>query len=396
MSNSFWKGFATGILIFVLIFAGFSFYLTDGQISLLADFAQTLFLVKTQALTEIDNARLFEGAIAGLVSSMGDKYSEYLPAKEFTLLTDSLEGSYSGVGLVMELDPESGDIVVVSTIKGGPAFGAGILSGDHILAIDGEDTAGMTLEEASEKIKGEAGTKVVLTIKREGWAKPKDFVIERSHVEIPSVEYSLLYSNDEKMATGYIRINTFTRQTGEEVKSALEELLQKGAQNFVLDLRQNPGGELYAAIDVASSFLPQDMVIVYTVGRDGKEALKSTGNKITDLPLVVLVDEGTASAAEIVSAALKENGRAVLIGEKTFGKGLVQTIFPTIGGSGVKVTTHKYLTPQGNDINEKGIEPDVVVTLDDETTYKVLYAEPDPEKDPQLKRALLLLEKGTT
>lgn len=393
MSGSFWKGFIAGILIFVLIFAGFSFYLTGGEISLLLDFTQTLFLIKTQALAEVENAHLFEGAIGGLVSSLGDKYSEYLPAKEFALLNDSLEGSYSGVGLVMEIDEEGGRVLVVSTIKGGPAFKAGILNGDYILAVDGKDVSGMALEEIAEKIKGEAGTTVVLTIIREGWDNPKDFVIERNFVEIPSVEFSLLQAQNEAMSVGYLRVNTFTRQTAEELKTALRDLLSKDVSGFVLDLRHNPGGELFAAVEVASSFLPAESVVVYTVGRGEKEALKATGDRPIDLPLVVLVDEGTASAAEIVAAALKENDRAVLIGENTFGKGLVQTIFPTIGGSGVKITTHKYLTPQDNDINDRGIEPDLNVTLDEETAFEVLSHGPDPAKDPQLARALEFLLK---
>lgn len=344
-------------------------------------------LLRFQALTPPTLDKIFEGAIKGMVESLGDPYSSYLTPEVYRRLEEHVQGTYGGVGLLITLEEKEKRPVVVSPFKGTPAQRAGITSGDYILAIDGRDTAGMDLETAASLMQGEPGTKVELTVLKPGEKEPRRFTLIRETIKIPTVDGRMLPGYP---GIGYISLSMFNEQTSGDLGKLLEELRRQGLKALILDLRNNPGGSLQAAVEVASYFIPKGPV-VYIVDQKKKEALQATG-KYIKLPLVVLVNKGSASAAEIVAGAIKDSGSGVLIGETTFGKGVVQTIFPLKGGAAVKLTTHKYLTPAQKDIDKVGITPDIQVKLDPRLEQEVLSHSPDLERDTQLKKALELLQ----
>ncbi|MCG0277447.1 MAG: S41 family peptidase [Thermanaeromonas sp.] len=344
-------------------------------------------LLRFQALNPPSLDRIFEGAIKGMVEALGDPYSSYLTPQVYRQLEEHVQGTYGGVGLLITLEEKEKRPVVVSPFKGTPAQRAGISSGDYILAIDGQDTAGMDLETAASLMQGEPGTKVELTILRPGEKEPRRVTLVRETIKIPTVDGQMLSGYP---GIGYISLTMFNEQTGKDLDKLLNELRRQGLKALILDLRNNPGGSLQAAIEVASYFIPEGPV-AYIVSQKRTEALHSTG-KYIKLPLAVLVNRGSASAAEIVAGAIKDAGSGVLIGETTFGKGVVQTIFPLKGGAAVKLTTHKYLTPSKRDIDKVGIAPDIQVKLEPRLEQEVLSRPPDLERDAQLKKALEVLQ----
>ena len=349
--------------------------------------ARVYTLLRFHALSPPTLDKIFEGAIKGMVEALGDPYSSYLTPEVYRQLEEHVQGTYGGVGLLITLEEKEKRPVVVSPFKGTPAQRAGITSGDYILAIDGRDTAGMDLETAASLMQGEPGTKVELTILKPGEKEPRRVVLIRETIKIPTVDGQMLSGYP---GIGYISLTMFNEQTSKDLERLLEELRRQGLKALILDLRNNPGGSLQAAIEVASYFIPGGPV-AYIVSQKKTEALQSTG-KYIKLPLAVLVNRGSASAAEIVAGAIKDSGSGVLIGETTFGKGVVQTIFPLKGGAAVKLTTHKYLTPAKRDIDKVGIAPDIQVKLDPQLEQQVLSRSPDPERDAQLKKALEVLQ----
>jgi carboxyl-terminal processing protease len=303
-----------------------------------------------------DNQKLVQGAIKGMVQSL-DPHSSFLSKEEHQDLLTETKGSFSGIGV--EITVKDNVLTVVSPIEESPAYRAGIQAGDKIIKIDGKLATDMTLPEAVKSIRGEKGTKVTLTVIREGVEKPLEFTVTRDVIPIKSVRSTLL---NPKIA--YVRVSNFQSKTTNDLSAELEKLENgRNLEGLILDLRNNPGGLLSQAIDVSDLFL-ESGVIVSTKGRESSQDMRATAHKKkTDrnYPIIVLVNGGSASAAEIVAGALQDNKRALILGTKTFGKGSVQTIIPLSDGSGLRLTTAMYYTPSGRSIQASGIEPDVEV-----------------------------------
>ena len=387
-NSSFWKGLFVGLLITLLVVTGIFGVVVGKNFELVLNMVRVVEKLQTEALQEVNTTQLLQGSIEGMVGSLDDPYSVYLPPKEAKDLGEHISGSYGGVGLL--ISKEEDRLVVVSPFRGTPAFKAGIKSRDVILEVDGEDTSELTLEEAADKMKGHPDTEVVLSIWREGLTVPKDYTITREVIDIPSVRGEHLKAYPE---IAYISISMFNEHTGRELGEEIMRLRSEAKmKGIILDLRNNPGGFLPAAIEVASYFIPEGPV-VYTVGKGVTQPLMSTGKPL-GLPLVVLVNNGSASASEIVSGAIKDTESGTIIGETTFGKGLVQTVFQLGKGAAVKLTTHKYLTPDKHDINKKGIVPDIEVKMDPEEEMKALIEAPDLQNDIRLQKAVDVLLKN--
>lgn len=326
-------------------------------------------------------------AIETMLASLNDRYTRFLDKDEFAEEGRSIKATLYGIGI--QIGVREDKLVVIAPIDDTPADKAGLKANDEILEIDGKNTKGMSVKEAADLIRGEKGTKVHLEIKRDD--KPaKMYDIVRDEIKLKSVSMTNPFGIQVPSNIGYIKLSTFlSSNASQEVQNALKE--ENGKSGYILDLRSNPGGLLSNAIRIADFFL-EDGSIVSTVDRDGyKEVRYSTPSVLTNKPLVLLINGGSASASEILSGALKDNKRAVLIGERSFGKGLVQEINQLPGGSGVNITTQRYLTPNDTDINKKGIEPDIPVELTEEDA-KV-------KKDPQLTKAINVMEemiKGKT
>ncbi|NLW07666.1 MAG: S41 family peptidase [Clostridia bacterium] len=342
-------------------------------------------LIYFQSLEPANTDKLLEGVIKGMVDALDDPYSSYLNAETYERLKESVAGTYGGVGLLITVD-EKGRLIVVSPFKGTPAQRAGIKSEDCIIAIDGQDTMNMDLETAASLMQGEPGTTVELTIQSAGSEGTRKVSLERELIKVPTVEGEML---SQQAGIGYISLTMFNEQTATDLGQQLQELRQQGMERLILDLRNNPGGSLPAAIDVASYFIPEGPV-VYIADQKKMEAMQARGYGQL-MPLVVLVNKGSASAAEIVAGAIKDTKAGILVGETTFGKGIVQTVFPLPEETAVKITTHKYLTPAKNDIHKVGIEPDYQVPLDPQLEFQVLSNAPNLELDPQLQKAFSLL-----
>jgi carboxyl-terminal processing protease len=320
--------------------------------------AEVLERVKDDYVDKVNDHDLMEAAVRGMISSL-DPHSAFLDNDEYDEMRISTTGAYSGVGI--EVTTEDGQVRVVNIIEGTPAEHAGILPGDIITGIDGIDVASSGAADAINRMRGKAGTSVKVRVTREGEPAPLDFSLERSNVQVHSVKHELL-----EPGFGYVRISHFSETTGPDVLKAIAALKveNKGKlTGLVLDLRNNPGGVLEAAVSVSDAFL-DDGVIVTASGRapDAKFEMDATpGDAIDGAPLVVLVNSGSASASEIVAGALKDHHRATLIGRTTFGKGSVQTVMPLSDGRALKLTTSRYYTPSGASIHQKGITPDVIV-----------------------------------
>lgn len=333
-------------------------------------------------------------AIREMLKKLDDPYTRFMNPEEFKNMQVETSGELTGVGIQLTQDEKTKKLVVISPIEDTPAFTAGILAKDIISKIDGKSTEGMDTNQAVSLIRGQVNTEVTLTILREN--KEIDFKLKRAKIEIHPVRKSVQKSPIGEV--GYIRLNQFSANAASEMRSAIKDLEQKKVTGYILDLRSNPGGLLYGSIEIARMWLKEG-TIVSTVDRVG-EADRQTANKVelTDKPLVVLVDGGSASASEILSGALQDNKRAVLVGTKTFGKGLVQSVRGVGNGAGLAVTIAKYFTPNGTDINHAGIEPDFKVELTD-AQKKDLRSDRDKiatAADPQYAKAMEVLTKQVT
>ncbi len=367
----------TGVLIFAVV----------THLPHLSQAARVIALVKSQALNEVSTAELIKGATVGMIEALDDPYSAYLEPEKFENLKEHIQGTYGGVGLLITVDQDR-RLVVVSPFKGSPAHRAGISSGDWILKIGDQDTKELDLTEAANLMQGEPGTSVVLTVLRPEESVPREFELVREIIEIPTVQGEMLPGED---SIAYVNITHFTEQTDKELARTLKELQNDGFGGLILDLRSNPGGSLTGAAGVVSYFIPEGPA-AYIVSKRETKALKTQKGKYLNVPLVVLVNRGSASASEIVAGAIKDTGSGILVGENTFGKGLVQTVFPLQGGAAVKLSTAKYLTPAKHDIHAKGISPHEEIKLTPEEEKEILMQGPDPAKDPQLKRAVEILQ----
>ncbi len=328
-------------------------------------------------------------AIREMLEKLGDPYTRFMDPDEFRNMKIDTSGELTGVGIQLSQDEKTKELVVVSPIEDTPAFKVGIQSLDVIVKINGKSTEGMSTDDAVKLIRGPVGESVTLTVRRE--TREMEFSIKRDRIEIHPVRYS--ERNDAGVKTGYIRLNQFNANATEEMRVAIQALEAKNVDGYVLDLRSNPGGLLYSSIEIARMWLDSG-TIVSTVDRRGvSDQENANGRALTKKPLVVLVDGGSASASEILSGALQDNARAELIGTKTFGKGLVQSVRPLGDGSGLAVTIAKYLTPSGRDIHKQGIDPDVVIEL---TKEQVEDLSKDRDRigtaaDPQYAKAVEVL-----
>ncbi|WP_298907757.1 S41 family peptidase [uncultured Nostoc sp.] len=299
------------------------------------------------------------GAIQEMVAKLGDRYTEFFNPQEFLALNKDLSGNLSGVGLELALNEKTKALTVIAPIQGTPAFRAGILPDDVIVQINGQRTQGMKIEDAVKRILGPVGTKVVLTIQRGN--QSQTFNLTRANIAIHPVTYNTQKTLMGKI--GYIRLPEFTQTAPVEMHRAIQALEKQQVQGYVLDLRSDPGGLLDASLQIASMWLKEG-AIVSLVNRDQvKDSYNASGHPLTNKPLVILVDKGSASASEILSGALQDDNRARLVGTRTFGKGLVQSVEPLSDGSALKLTIAKYYTPKGRDINHVGIAPDINVEL---------------------------------
>ncbi|MGG1487751.1 S41 family peptidase [Peribacillus castrilensis] len=327
--------------------------------------------IKDNYYEEVDEEKLVDGAINGMIKSLDDPYSAYMDKKEASSFHESISSSFEGIGA--EIQEKDGQIMVVSPIKGSPAEKAGVKPNDIILSVDGKSVEGLSSSEAVLKIRGEKGTKVDLSISRAGESEPIELTIKRDTIPIETVYAEML---DDGVAK--IQVTSFSEHTVQELKTALEEMSKKDMKGLVLDLRGNPGGLLEQAIEMASLFIPNGEVVLQVEDRSGKKQVeKSVNDGELKIPVVVLIDDGSASASEIVAAAVSESADIPLIGVKSFGKGTVQTAENFKDGSNFKYTAAKWLTPEGNWIHKKGIKPDITVKLPDYASLP--YISPDKE-----------------
>lgn len=331
-------------------------------------------------------------SIREMLKKLEDPYTRFMDPEEFKNMQVDTSGELTGIGITISLDEKTKQLVVIAPIEDTPAFKAGILAKDEILFINGKTTKGMDTNQAVSLIRGEPNTKVKLTIRRGG--ETKEFEIIRARIEIHPVKYSVKTSPAGKL--GYIRLNQFSANASKEMRDAIKDLESKQVVGYVLDLRGNPGGLLFSSVEIARMWLDRG-TIVSTIDRKGEQEREvARGRALTNKPLVVLVDKGSASASEILSGALQDNKRATIIGTQTFGKGLVQSVRPLEDGSGLAVTIAKYHTPSGKDINKHGIDPDVKVELTDAQKEELWLKERDKLAtlaDPQFAKAVEVLGK---
>ena len=325
---------------------------------------------------DYDKNKAVEGAVGGYVDSLGDPYTVYMNNEDVNDFYNLINSSYCGIGVTVQNDTETNRILVVDVFDGSPAKQAGIEKGDILLKVNGEEYAGEELEEATDNIKGEEGTEVRVTILKKSDGEEKELTIKRQSIEVDSVASEVLEGN-----IGHIAISQFATNTAAEFTEQLNGLLDKKVKGIVIDVRDNGGGITDAAEKIADLFLKKGDTIYYTSDKNGKKVYSYSKNEpATDLPVIILANGNTASASEILIGALKDNGRAKVVGEKTYGKGVVQQIISMTDDTAVKVTVEKYFTPSGKYIHKKGIEPDYEVSLDE-----------NAESDVQLEKAVEIL-----
>ncbi|MGN0165702.1 MAG: S41 family peptidase [Lachnospiraceae bacterium] len=327
---------------------------------------------------EYDVEELYDYAYYGLVSGLGDKYSAYYTEEDYAELAEKTNGSYVGIGAYVTYSSDGNYPMISSPIAGSPAEKAGLLSGDIILEVDGESVFGLDLDTAVSKIKGEAGTQVTLTILREGEEDYLSFTITRQQVITQSVSYEMLDNN-----IGYIEVTSFDQVTYDQFDTAIDELEKQGMEGLIIDLRDNPGGLLNISCNMLDRILPKGKLLVYTSDKnDNKSGIYSQNDDVVDVPIVLIMNGNSASASEVFAGCLRDYDKAEIVGETSFGKGIVQTIFSFSDGSRIKLTTASYYSPEGINIHGTGITPDVEV-IDD----------PETEEDEQLSAAINELTK---
>ncbi len=346
-------------------------------------FSEILSLIESNYVESVESDALIDGAIKGMVKAL-DPHSSYLPPKSYKNMLVDTSGKFGGLGI--EISVRKGILTVVSPIEDTPAFKVGIKAGDKIIKIEDESTLDMTLTEAVDRLRGETGTPVNITVFRESLDAPKEFTIVRAIIKVRSV-VKKIYRND----IGYVKIRSFSKNTSKDLDAALAEFERKGVSKLVLDVRNNPGGLLNQAVEVSDRFLKKENLIVYTKGRTDEQNMRFTTHdkvKRVSYPMIILVNGGSASASEIVAGALQDLGRAVIVGTTTFGKGSVQTIIPLTDGSALRLTTARYYTPSGRVIQENGITPDIIVEMPLESAKKDDGKKKESEEKTKLRRFL--------
>ncbi len=343
-------------------------------------------------LEDVDDKALEEGIYKGLLSGLGDPYSVYYTKEEYEKLIEDDKGTYVGIGSTVSKNVDTNEIYIVKPLKGGPAEKAGMLPGDVILKVDDTDiTADMELEEVTKMIRGEENTEVTVTVKRDGVEGEVVLKITRALVENTTVSYEMLDGN-----IGYVQVDQFIDNTPDLFKKALDDLGSQGAKSYIIDLRNNPGGLLTAVISLCDYIIDDKATapggesagdLLYTKDKNDKmiQKLGCTDNHSIEAPIVVIVNENSASASEVFTSCMRDYGKATVVGKTTFGKGIVQSVFPLKDGSAVKLTIAKYYTPSGTEIHKVGIKPDVEVELSDELKKKITIPHKD---DTQLQEAV--------
>jgi carboxyl-terminal processing protease len=367
----------------------------DEKYKHLDTFTQVMHLIETNYVEDVENKTMVYGAIKGMLNEL-DPHSTFLDPDTLKEFREETQGEFGGLGITIGLREKI--LTVISPLEDTPAYRKGIQAGDEIIKIEGESTAGITLHDAVKKLRGKPKTDVTITIHRKAVKKPFDVTITRDIIKISSVKTNMIGN------IGYIRLVQFTNKVSRNVADAIEKLSEKGADSLIIDVRNNPGGLLTEAINVSSLFIPANKIVVYTKDRQQTRQdfkSKSFSFRETKKPIIVLVNEGSASASEILTGALQDYERATIMGAKTYGKASVQSVIPLMDGSAVKLTTAKYFTPNGRAIHGIGIEPDIAIELnipenpeapsDKETEKRASNMEVayyDLEKDNQLKAAV--------
>ena len=353
----------------------------DGGIS--AVIASIRKIVNKKYLGEINEQDLTDGAIKGYIQGLGDPYTEYMTKEEMQEFTTEVNGNFVGIGVYLTKDVEKNAVLVISPMKDTPAYSAGIKAGDIITKVDGVSYTGEQLTEASNKIKGREGTKVKLEILR--GEQVLTLEVERRSVKINHVESEMLEDN-----IGYIKFNTFDDGCSDEFENKLKELNSQNMKALIIDIRDNGGGLVDEALDIADFIVEKGKTLLITLDKDNKEEIeKSKNNPIVNVPIILLTNENSASASEILAGALKDNNKAKIVGKKTYGKGVIQELLTLTDGSGLKITTNEYYTPNKTKINKIGIQPDYEVDLPEEVEELI---EIEKSKDTQLQKAIELLK----
>ena len=364
---------------------GVMYELTETEDYVISKIGYIMSMIDSEFYFEYETEKVLDGIYYGILNSLGDVYSTYYSEEEFDELMESTEGIYYGIGVQVSQSYETGIITVAKVFEGAPAFEAGMLPGDILVAVNDEDISGMDLNLVVTLIKSEEeGSKVKITVLRDG--KYVDMDVERRKVEYPAVEYEML---DNKI--GYLQLVEFDTVSVKQFEAALKDLNAQGMEGIVFDLRNNPGGTLDSVVGILDMILPE-CTIIYTEDKNGKVGNKYTSDKdtILNVPAVVLVNGNSASAAEVFAGDVQDMGVATLVGTTTFGKGIVQQIYPVGDGTAVKLTQSSYFTSGGRNIHGDGIEPDVYVELDEELLGKAVI---EKDEDNQLQKALEVLEE---
>lgn len=334
---------------------------------------------------EIDDEAMVESAIKGYVSGLGDEYTTYYTKEEMEDLMEETEGNYVGIGIYISAYKESNEIVIIKPMEGSPAEEAGLLPGDIITKVDGVEYNGDTIDEMTNKIKGPEGTKVKVEIKRNG--QTQEIEVERRKILISHIDSKIIEDN-----IGYISISDFEGGCAQEFEENYKNLEEQGIESLIIDIRNNGGGLVDEAIAILELITDKGSTLLITTDKnEAEEVTKSEKDPIINMPIVLLVNEYSASASEIMAGALKDNNKATLVGTTTYGKGVIQKVYPLTDGSGLKMTTNEYFTPNHNKINKIGIDPDEEIDLPEEVKYKTDITE---EEDTQLQKAIEILKSG--
>lgn len=343
-------------------------------------------LIDTYYLDEVDPENFATGIYRGFIASLNDPYSTYYTKEEYSNLLESSSGVYYGIGAVVSQDVKTGIITVVKPYEGTPAYNAGLLPNDIIYKVNGEEVTGKDLTEVVSKIKGKEGTEVVITIYRDGVVEPMDFTIVRQKINIPTIEFEML---DSRNKIGYIQITEFDEITVSQFSDAVSRLERKGMKGLIIDVRDNPGGLLNSVVKILDRLIYKGL-LVYTEDKNGQREEKyADDSKQFNKPIVVLINENSASASEIFAGALQDYEKATIVGTTSFGKGIVQSVIPLTDGTAVKLTISKYYTPKGRNIHGTGITPDVEIELDEELKKMVTIPH---DQDNQLQKAIEIIK----
>ena len=342
-------------------------------------------MVQQYYVEPVDQEVLLEGAIRGVVAALKDPYSRYMSRQEYAEMMEETSRQYTGIGVVVTVDSKDNLIKVVSPFEGSPGEKAGILPGDKIIKVDGVDVRGDKLGEAVNMLRGPAKTDVVVTIVRGDMSRTQDITITRNVITIDTVSHKIVDGD-----IGYIRINRFYQKTSNEFSAALDELYAQDIQGLIIDVRNNPGGLLPEVVKITDRLVPEG-IIVYTEDREKKQQVFYSREEETDLPLAILINGGSASASEILAGAVRDHKKGVLIGDTTFGKGVVQVTVPIYDGSGIIITTSQYYTPNGISIHKKGVEPDVKIIFPEDFEQSITQI--TEEEDVQLQKAIEVIRQ---